>query len=172
MTETPPAPPSTNASVRGQAPRWMWIVLVGSVALNLLVIGAATAAFVHFHWGHGGPGGPGGPRGKVARFIEELPADRQTKLRAIFDQRDSRVRPLRRELRRARRGARDAFVAEPFDRDALLRAYEDAAKARIALTSARQKWFEELAQAMNAEERRAFLKLRRHHRGHRRRGRD
>lgn len=173
MTETPPAAPSTVASLRGPAPRWMWIVLVISVALNLLVLGAATAAFVHFHWGHdgsGGPGGPGGPRGELERFIAELPAERQKKLRAIFDERRSRVRPLRRELRRARRRARDAFIAEPFDRDALVRAYEDAAKARVALTHARQRWFERLAEAMNLEERRAFLKLRPHRRGRRRRG--
>jgi uncharacterized membrane protein len=160
MTETPSAEIPPTATAERRAPRWMWILLVMSIAFNLLVLGMAAAAFVHFRMGHGGP------VSKTTRFIETLPSERQTKLRAIFDERRSRFRPLRRELRQARRRARDAFVAEPYDRDLLVSAYADAAKARMALTKARQAWFENLAQLMTLEERQKYLKMRHRRRGH------
>ncbi|MFT5507015.1 MAG: putative membrane protein [Hyphomicrobiaceae bacterium] len=167
MTVTPPSETPANGSAPRRAPRWMWIVLVVSIAFNLLVIGmAAAAAFMHFRAGHDGP------KSKMARFIHTLPSERQEKLQSVFDERRSRFRPFRRAMRQARRRARNAFIAEPFDRDVLVAAYADAAKARMALTKARQEWFENLAQLMTADERRKYVKTRRH-RGHRwRRHRD
>ena len=162
MIETPTAGAPSNPSIERRAPRWVWIALVVSIAFNLLVLGmAAAATFMHFGKGHSGPAS------KIARFIETLPSERQAKLRPIFDERRNRFRPLRRKLRKARRRARDAFVAEPYDRDMLVSAYADAATARVALTKARQEWFENMARMMTLEERQMYLKMRHNGRGHR-----
>lgn len=158
MTVTPPNEPAAGAQRR--APRWMWIVLVLSVALNMIVAGMAVAAMLHFHKGHGG-------KARLARYVETLPAERRDKIASALEAHRDRVRPLRRELRRARRRARDAFTADPLDRAALVAAYEQIAKARIALTRARQEWLPELAEMLTLEERRQYLRRHRHGPRHR-----
>lgn len=152
MTATPPTEP--QGAVPRRAPRWMWIVLVLSVALNMIVAGMAVAAMLHFHKGHGG-------KARLARYIETLPAERRDKLASALEAHRDRVRPLRRSLRRARRRARDAFTADPLDRDALVKAYEEIAAARIALTRARQQWLPQLAEMLTLEERQRYLRSRR-----------
>ena len=166
MTVTPPTEPPEGASVQRRAPRWMWIVLVLSVAINMIVAGMAVATMLHFRKGHG----PGHSR--FARFVETLPVDRREGVRSMLQEHRDRIRPLRRTLRQARRQARDVFSAEPFDRDALVRAYAAVADARIALTRARQEWFPKLADQLTVEERRAYLRSRRHWSRHRKRRRD
>ena len=164
MTVTPPTEPPEEAPVRRRAPRWMWVVLVMSVAINLVIAGMAVATLLHYRWG------PGPGHSRFARFVETLPVDRRENVRKMLQEHRNRIRPLRRTLRRARRQARDVFSAEPFDRDALVAAYADVANARIALTRARQEWFPKLAEQLTVEERRAFLRSRRHwsrHRKHR-----
>lgn len=164
MTVTPPTEPPEGATVRGRAPRWMWIVLVLSVAINLIVVGMAVATVLHHRWGKGPS------HSRLARFVETLPVERRDSVRSMLREHRDRIRPLRRTLRRARRQARDAFSAEPFDRDALAAAYAEVANARIALTRARQEWFPKLAEQLTVEERRAYLRSRRkwsRHRGHR-----
>ena len=166
MTVTPPIEPPEGAAVRRRAPRWMWIVLVLSVAINMVVAGMALATWLHFRKGHG----PGHSR--FARFVETLPVDRRGDVRRMLENHRDRIRPLRRTLRRARRQARDAFAAEPFDREALIKAYADVANARIALTRVRQELFPKLADELTVEERRAYLRNQRRGPRHRRRHRD
>ncbi len=166
MTVTPPSEMPQDAPVSRRAPRWMWIVLVLSVAINMIVAGMAVAAMLHFRKGHG----PGHSR--FARFVETLPADRRENVSGMLEEHRNRIRPLRRTLREARRRVRDTFSAEPFDREALTKAYGEVAEARIALTRARQDWFPKLAELLTVEERRGYLRSRRHGPRHRWRRRD
>ncbi|MFY0613812.1 MAG: periplasmic heavy metal sensor [Hyphomicrobiaceae bacterium] len=162
MTVTPPLEAPPEASVVRRAPRWMWIVLVLSVAINLVIAGMAIAAMLHFR-----KGGHGGSMSRFARYVDTLPEQRRSKLRDMLDSHRSRIRPLRRRLRKARRAARDAFKAEPYAREDLAKAYADVAEARIALTKARQALFPNLAELLTVEERREFLRRRHHRRRHR-----
>ena len=166
MTVTPPPEMPQDAPVSRRAPRWMWIVLVLSVAVNMIVAGMAVAAMLHFRKGHG----PGHSR--FARFVETLPANRRENVSTMLEEHRDRIGPLRRTLREARRRARDAFSAEPFDRDELAKAYAEVAEARIALTRARQDWFPKLAGQLTVEERRQYLRSRRHGPRHRWRRRE
>ena len=155
MTVTP-----QDAAPR-RAPRWMWIALVLSVAFNLLVVGMAAAALLHFRHGHDGPSG------RFQSFIDTLPVERQKTLRASLGDQRERIRPLRKQVREARRRARELFAAEPFEREKLIQAYSEATDARIAINKARGEWFVNMANLLTADERRAFLEWRRKHHGRR-----
>jgi uncharacterized membrane protein len=144
----------------------MWAALVLSLALNLLVVGMAAATMFHFRKSHGGD------RARFSHYIETLPEDRRQKITAVLSQQRQLIRPLRKQVREARRRAAEAFAAEPFSREDLLRASDEAAEARIALTNARRQWFPRIAELLTAEERREYMKWRhRHSRYHHRRWR-
>jgi len=146
-----------------RAPRWMWIMLVASLALNLIIIGMAAATAFHFRKHHRGP------MARFDQYIQTLPAKRRDKLKELLEQRRATVRPLRRKARAARRKARRAFTAEPFDRDRLFETYRLASDARIALTKARGDWYAKFAAELSADERRDYIKWRARHRKSRRR---
>lgn len=165
MTMTPTSEMPPDAPIVRHAPRWMWIVLVLSVAINLVIAGMAVATMLHVRKGHGGP------MSRFARYVETLPQERRTDLRKMLDAHRGRIRPLRRTLRTARRNARDAFTAEPFARDEMAKASTEVTKARIALTKARQDLFPKVAELLTVAERRQFLRRHRHRR-HRWRRRD
>jgi len=143
-----------------QAPRWMSILLIVSLALNLAVIGMAVAAVMHWRMSHGGPGTG------FSRFVTTLPSTRQQELSSLVQERDA-IRPLRKKARRTRRQARRAFSAEPFDLRKLEQAHTEASNAHIALNKARGEWFVKIAAKLTAEERSAYLEWRRknHRRG-------
>ena len=155
MTAAPPAEISSGR----QAPRWMWIALILSLALNLLIVGMAATAMLHFRKGAGG------------NFIQSLSDDRRAVLKPLLAAQRKAVRPLRRKSREARRQAREVLSAEPFDREKLAAAYQAASDARIALDKARGEWLIKLAEAMTTEERREFLEWRGGHERQRRRWR-
>ena len=157
---------SSPASKRRRAPRWMWILLVVSLALNLVIAGMGLAAVYHWRMTHGGPGAG------FSRFVETLPQARQQELRSLVDERAA-IGPLRRKAWRARREARRIFAAEPFDSRQLEEAYSNASAAHEAHNRARGAWFMKMATKLTAEERRSYLKWRsRQHRHFRRRHRD
>jgi uncharacterized membrane protein len=166
MIETAPTPMPAER----RAPRWMWIVLVLSLALNLLVAGAAAGALWHVRDYHRAP-----HRGLdgMSRYLASLPADRREEIAALLEDDRAKSRSLRRLAREKRREAARAFEAEPFDAVRLEAAARDASEARIALWRQREVLLSKLAGKLTAEERRAYLKSlrdRRHHgrRWHRR----
>lgn len=71
------APPPNGAG----APRWMKVLLVVSLALNLLVLGAVFGAAVTGAGKWRGPGGPGGP-GALTHALNE--ADRKALKRQMM----------------------------------------------------------------------------------------
>ena len=160
MTVTTPTEPARQR----RAPRWMWVALVFSVALNLLVIGMAAAAIIHFRNKHTWTG-------QFQQFVQTLPGDRQAVLRKVLDDPRATLRPLRRKSRQARKRAQAAFAAEPFDRAKLTEAYAEAAAARQEMTRVRIDWYAKLAKHLTAKERQAYLKWRRDHHRKRRRWR-
>lgn len=92
--ETPEEP---AMEPRRKAPRWMKIVLVLSLMLNVVAIGAvgARAWMVHKH----GPGGFAMHALGIHSFLRQLPSERRDKLRGQF-----------KEARKSLRGQRHQFV--------------------------------------------------------------
>jgi uncharacterized membrane protein len=145
---------ATNTA-KAAAPRWMTAALFASLALNLVVVGAAAG----FMWRHGGrvAEAQAPMPSNVLSFVNTLPAARQKELVARTEEQRQNVRPLRRQLRELREEAVQAMLAEPFDKDRF-----NAVQAR--LLSADQKareavhqLYAEIAASMTAQERRAFV---------------
>ena len=149
-------------------PRWVWITLVASLAVNLLVIGAIGGSmWVHRH---GGPGFSGLPAGThhMRRFVRGLPEERRTEVRRVLGEARRMARPRWREVRQARRAALAVLEREPFDRKAYAGALAQIHAAEKHARSGINQAFVDFAAALTPEERRAFAKWVRERRGHRR----
>ncbi len=92
-------PPATAAPARPRMSRWVKVVLVVSVALNLLVLGAIGSHFVKS--ARGDRFLLGDDWAQSRSFVRAIPSSRR---QAIFDE----IQTQRQELRQARRAVRDA----------------------------------------------------------------
>src|SRR6478752_223585 len=123
MTE---ADNATTGSRRGM-PRWLLVVLFGSLALNLLVVGSLAGAA----WRHRGP-----PRPlasvvipNLLGYASTLPGERRKQLEQLTRDERSHIRPFRREVRAAREETIKALIAQPFDRERFVAAQARQAEA-------------------------------------------
>lgn len=107
MTTPEPVAPAPR---RG-TPRWLWALLIGSLAFNLLIVGAfAGHRFASRHW-------RGGESMLAARFLlRDLPDDRRALLRGQVEDIVAAGEEVRKSFNDQRRAAAEAFTAEPFDR--------------------------------------------------------
>jgi len=103
-------------SVRAKAPRWMKVLLVVSLAVNLAVAGAVGTAIWRFR--HGGPlatayavSGPG----NLIAFAASLPHGRRQEIWQRTTDERRLLRALRAELRAARLDVQTSLTADPFD---------------------------------------------------------
>jgi uncharacterized membrane protein len=102
------APPAAPAGWR----RWSWtsLLLIGSLALNLAVMGALG----HRAW-EMRRNGADPLAGPAMRFLRELPGDRRTALAAQIDAVQAALRGSRGRQDTAQREAIAALTAEPFN---------------------------------------------------------
>lgn len=132
MTGDPTTAESNGAGER-MRPRWMFYLLLASLALNLLfVAGAATAAWRFHH--HGGKHFGGHQAGGLKGFVRQLPADRRRELGADMRAARETLRPTRDEIRSAWDKVNAVIGKDPFDRAAA-----DAAIAELSAAEARFK---------------------------------
>lgn len=150
MAETNPSPPQTP----GRSPLWMRVLLIGSLALNLLVVGMIAGSLLS--------GGGPGPSREAARdlegsaFVRALgPGDRRALLRDLGRERDT-LGENRRLLRQRFERLLAILRAEDLDRAALDAVVAEQREA----TEARQRLGERLVirriVAMSLDERRAY----------------
>jgi uncharacterized membrane protein len=150
------APPVTNQPVTPLAsrPRFGRWLLVASLALNVLVVGALAGLALR----SGGPGGRGG--GNILGYLASLPTERRNALIKETAALRAQAAPLRKDARQAARERSDALLAEPFDRkrffDAQTRLIEADGKLRLMLRDITA----DAAASMSADERRRFLRWR------------
>jgi|SRR5262245_61445919 uncharacterized membrane protein len=139
--------------------RWMMPVLVGSLALNLIVIGAIGSLL----WrSHSESGGPLGRRvvPNVVGYAVTLPPERVTELERVTKEEWQKVRPLRRTLMEARAEVMKTLTADPFDRERYLAAQAQLAAADRASREAAFKLHTAISINLTPEERRGFLRWR------------
>jgi uncharacterized membrane protein len=115
---TVPDTSNGNDAIAGQGWPWLKIILVASLALNLLLVGGAAARFFI----HGPPGhtaGFGDPQMIPRRFLSDLDSARRAELLSVF-------KDFRREFRDGRKRGREqmgklasALEADPFDESAV-----------------------------------------------------
>jgi Spy/CpxP family protein refolding chaperone len=141
--------------------RWTVAMLVASLALNLVVIGAVAS----FLWRQQfDPPGAASEGGFVARHVlgyaVALPRERVEELEKLTEQEWQRVRPLRRALLEARDEARKALTAEPFDRQRYLEARSKVLAADQKSREATLALHTAIGLHLTPEERRGFLRWR------------
>ena len=147
---------STPEPIVRKAPSWMAIALVASVGLNLVAIGTIATAVWRFR--HEAPFSAGPGSGHLLGFTATLPAERRTAIfRQTGDERRS-MHPLRAEVRAARLAARQAFLAEPFDREAFAQAQTKAIDAEMRARRQMQALFVAIASQLSKEERQSFAR--------------
>ncbi|HEX4893731.1 MAG TPA: periplasmic heavy metal sensor [Hyphomicrobiaceae bacterium] len=154
-SETGPETPVKPA--RG---RWWKIALVLSLALNLLLIGAAAATFARIRSG----ALPTGVSTNLIGFATTLPPSRRHELWQATREERSRMRPLRADLREARMQVREAFLADPFDRERFSAAQSRLLEAETRARTEAQRLFASMAARMTREERAAFMQWETSHR--------
>lgn len=129
--------------------RRMKYVLIGSLALNLLFIGAVVGMGFKKH--HHGPGG--GPHFGLMGLTRVLPEERRKEVEEILKKEYAAMRPAMEELHKARHEAADRLAAEPFDRAGLERAIAALSEKEQSLRSATLETFLTEAARLNADER-------------------
>jgi len=148
LAATRPARPAT--------PRWMMIALFGSLALNLVVIGAATGFAWRHHAALQAANAPQHLAPSLLSYASTLPSERHKELSARTEEQRQNVRPLRRQLREVREEVVQALVAEPFDKQRF-----EAAQARLLIADQKAReavyqLYSAIAATMTPDERRGF----------------
>jgi Spy/CpxP family protein refolding chaperone len=149
-------------------PRWLWIVLVGSLALNLLVAGVVASSFWRFHDRDGRGGGLGR---SLVTYVKQLDRAKYDDIRRAFGTHRDSVRPLRRQVREARRELRALLVAETFDREKFRAAQDKLLAAQQTLRKSLRDSMVDIIANLSLAERKALLswhEQRRRDRRHRR----
>ncbi len=144
-----------------RAPRWLWISFFLSLALNLVVLGAAVGAIWHFRSSKVYREA-GAPR-HFAFFLRRLDPDRRAVFLELFKRQRPELQRLRGDLRAARASAADAMAGEPFDGERFAAANRRLNEARTRLHQARSQILPMIAEKMTFEERQKFVEWRRRH---------
>jgi hypothetical protein len=135
-------------------------VLIGSLAVNLIVIGAAASLLWRGHLEV--PAAPLGRRvvANVTGYAATLPPERVQDLERLTKVERKKAWPLRRELLSARDGVNKALAAEPFDRGRLLAAWTALVKADESSREASFELQRAITLHLTPEERHGFLRWR------------
>jgi uncharacterized membrane protein len=142
-----------------RASRWLMPVLIGSLALNLIVIGAVGSLL----WrGAESNGAPLGRRvvPNIVGYAVTLPPERVKELEELTKDEWQKVRPLRRALLEARDASNKALTAEPFDRERYFAAQARLVEADKASREAAFKLHSAIGIQLTPEERQGFLRWR------------
>jgi uncharacterized membrane protein len=89
--------------------RFLYPVLIASLAVNLLFVGGLLAAFWHHHHDGREPG--------LLDFVKELPAARQDAVRQEITTARASMKDLREALRKSWTDANALLTVEPFDKE-------------------------------------------------------
>lgn len=143
MTAADPSP--------ARAPRWVTVLLVLSLAANLLVVGLVAGA-----WLRGGPPGTAGRDPGFGPFAEALSDDDRRALRRAFLTRMPEMREHRMAMRADMQAVLAALRAQPFDAAALDRAMDTALSRLGDRISVGQSLLLDRITAMDSAERAAF----------------
>jgi uncharacterized membrane protein len=140
--------------------RWMMPVLIGSLALNLIVIGAIGSLLWrgHFERQEALLGRRVVP--SVLGYAVTLPPERVKELEQLTKEEWEKVRPLRRALVEAREETAKVLAAQPFDQERFLAAQAQLAAADETSREAALRLHTAIALKLTPEERRGFLRWR------------
>jgi uncharacterized membrane protein len=161
---SPPSPPSAPAAASNGLGRWKWL-LIASLAINLLVIGAIAGARFHGH--RGWRGERSAEEFGLIGYARHLPAERRKLIRKIVFAEKGAISAARAEVYKARQEAAAVLVEEPFSADKLKAAAGRISEAEAKLKAAGLAAFLSAAEQLTVEERKGLLEhLKRRHTRH------
>jgi uncharacterized membrane protein len=151
MTDVAPTP----STVR-RWPRWKSVLLVVSLALNLLIFGAVAAQIVRHRFGP--PPYLSSGHATLVSFVRTLPKDRRDALWALTEGQRAELKTAWSDVRRLRIAVRTALAAEPFERDRYKDMHARLLEAELQARRSAHVLFDRVAMELNAVERSAFAK--------------
>src|SRR5215510_16591072 len=105
--------PSTSAiEVSRRLPRWSMLLLIASLALNLIVVGLVAGSIWRAR-AHQPPVRSVTPN--LLGYTTSLPPERRDQIWNATAGQRQHIRPFRRDIRAAREEAMQTLAAEPFD---------------------------------------------------------
>lgn len=155
MSQAANIPGGTSADQTPAWRRYAGPLLLGSLALNLLLIGGTLGGHFAAHRHGGGMSHQPIERGIVG-FVRTLPRDRAQVLMQSFESQRPLFKEHRRAWREARGAAFDAFTAETVEPDRLRAALNKAGEAEDRMQALGTTLFVDLAAHMTPAERRAY----------------
>lgn len=142
---------------KAKMPRWAKFTLIGSLALNLLVLGLIGGAALKFHHGPGWKHGHMRGMGFARHYFRGLPRERRKEIRSIIRKRRAELKPYWMKIREARKVMATAIGQDPFDKEKLQAALTALHKAEFASREASQVIMTDIAQQLTPQERKEFL---------------
>jgi uncharacterized membrane protein len=133
---------------------WMKYLLIGSLAVNLLIVGLVIGVKVSGHTAKTDPlvGASG-----LRAFMHALPDNKRDEVRAYFRTNRSQIRANGDALHEAMRDIREAIIAQPFNPDVLNRAFAEQRNRIITVTQDAQQAFVVIITDMTDAQRREFV---------------
>ena len=138
------------------APRWMWITLISSIAVNLLIVG--VVAGTAWSWRHGAHWGRHGFGGPMSSYLRTLPDERRAEFRKSIRTHFSEMKPLWKSVRAARNNVAESLKTDPFNPEGFENAMEKLRQAEFDARKAMTPVLSEIAAKLTHEERQKFLK--------------
>jgi len=135
---------------RHRTPKWTKVLLIASLALNLLLIGAAIGS--HFVMRRGGPWA-GNIGASMIGFAGDLPSERRREIWRATGEHRKGLLPYWREVGRARREAIDVLRSTPFDAAKFTAAQQHLQDAEMRARTASQPMITAIAQSLTEDER-------------------
>jgi uncharacterized membrane protein len=137
---------------------WGKIVLILSLALNLLFIGSMVGARWMNH-PHGSRwGGP--PDSVVKRMLKDLPEAKQNAILELVISHREAQKPRIKELREQKQALRTALRSEQFNADDIRQAAEKFRASRVAMGESKTELLIKALALLSPDERREILKKR------------
>ncbi len=141
-----------SAAPKRKAPRWMKILLIVSLMLNLAMVGAIGARAWKIH--RQGPGFSAMHALGVHAFLRKLPRERRHELREKFRQVRGELRTHGYSLTEPLRGFANALAAADYDRSKVEQAVRRFRASHEERAATRERYILELVDSLTAEERR------------------
>jgi len=132
---------------------WGRYVLVASLALNMLLIGAAGAAIFRFRMA---PPVASRISTNLIEYLATLPPDRRRDIWSATREERRKLRPARAEVRQAREAWRASLSSEPFDRERFVAAQTRVLEAEVKARMETKRLFVDIVTHMTPQERAAF----------------
>ena len=140
-----------------RTPRWMWVLLILSLALNLMVLGIVCGSL----WAvrHGGLWDAPIALERSQRFMQGLPQERRGEIKSIFFGHKPAMVPFWREVRQARLAIGTLIKRGTYTEAELNLAMDDLFKKEMAARQAAKPMVSDMMAQLKPDERLHFLSV-------------